>query len=205
MNRRTINSLISELRALSGIVNQVSHEEVDWYVKRNTIECNGLERLIREVSNIEEAEVNSAQRETLKGIIEGLGDRIYGLVSLLDNSNKSSLGTALEKIIEDANELLIKIKPEKEKQDNKKQEKDNAEKTANLDDREANNSSVSVEKDRQSVVKDTQQATVSKQSAQQKEDIVCIGGEIIMDCNDPFGMGVEFLEEIKLHSGVSKR
>lgn len=134
----TVKSLLTELRALSGIAEAQEDGGVDWFIPSSDVDQEtqqilsimGMKRVSgQETESLEEqaSKLDASIKETVKGALVTLAKRIEGVADLVDMGKIGSVQVALEKIMEDIQTLVDSVSTgDKKRQAHEKQEKDKA-------------------------------------------------------------------------------
>lgn len=183
---RDIDSLLDELRSISGMANTlVGESSIEWTVKKEVFS---------------EQEMDTAEQETALGKAQTLAKRMEGVADFIEQKNAKSAAIALAKIIDDAKEFLNELGGAQEKE--KKEPKPEGEKKKESE-KKTGKDNFQKEKDKQEGTPKEKQAARADDGqqaapeAEKKEEIV-INGEIIKEASgkDPFGYGERFLAEV---------
>lgn len=216
MRNVTVQNLLNELRALSGIA-EMEEGGVDWMVPTDAMDSEDIEILeamgMRRLQEQSSAKIDASIRESLKGTIETLAKRMEGVIDLVDLGKLPSVQTALAKIMKDTQALFDSLdtsnkkaaegdKKAKQKQDQDAQQDQQADASDKGQKQQGGGQTTSKGANQAPAQQGgggaapEQQAQPAQPGAQ--EGYVLIGSELIMESSmkDPFGLGEGFKKSI---------
>ncbi len=218
MPKYELPNLMSRLRSLSEIAEDVIGDPVDWYVKQGEV-TDDTGRMLRKMG-LQETTMSdvAAARPMLKKRIETLSKRLEGVNDFIDDGEDLSAAmTALEKIVVDLKDLYANLKRasgREHKAEKKKEAEMQAQQQAQQD-AEGDQSQQDAQQDAQAAQQAAkpptpdprQQAQAMAAQQRTQEQTYIIDGEMITEAagDDPFGLGPNFMREIMERSGINRR